>query len=342
MNIALLGFPQAGKRTFFSLLTHRKVPEGRKETDNIEGVAPVRDPRVNAIAAICRPQKTRYAENLYVLCPDVQTTGGARNWLEPARRCDGLCLVVRAFRDERVYHPAGSVAPQRDQGSLRTELQLADLELIEKRLERIAKEKRGAPAPVQSVEEQTLGKCRTAIEGERLLSEAALEPHELQAVRSLGLLTLKPLLWAFNVDEKDVREEGTNPVTIACKIEEEIMGVEDIEERNAFLRELGLTSSGVDRINRAAYDALGLMSFYTMGNDEVRAWTIFKGTPAPVAAGKVHTDMERGFIRVEIVRFDDLIAAGSEAAVHHQGKVLVKGKDYVIQDGDICHFRFNV
>jgi hypothetical protein len=222
------------------------------------------------------------------------------------------------------------------------ELLLADLELIEKRLDRMAKEKRGGQTVTQAIEEQTLRKCARFIEEDRWPGDAPFDVGELQSVRSLGILTLKPVLWTCNVDEADVKEDGRIPLTIACKIEQEIMGVEDIEERNAFLKELGLKSSGVDRMNRAAYDALGLMSFYTMGEDEVRAWTIRKGSAAPVAAGRIHTDMERGFIRVEVIKYDDLIAAGSEAAVRDRGKAYLKGKDYVIQDGDICCFRFNV
>jgi ribosome-binding ATPase YchF (GTP1/OBG family) len=175
-----------------------------------------------------------------------------------------------------------------------------------------------------------------------MLADLALDPHELQSIRSLGLLTLKPVMWAYDVDEGQVKNEGTDPFTIACKIEQEIMDLESPEEQSLYLKELGLSSSGVDRMNRAAYDALGLMSFYTMGEDEVRAWTIRKGTLAPAAAGKVHTDIERGFIRAEIVKYDDLMAAGSEAAVRDAGKVQLKGKDYVIQDGDICLFRFSV
>ncbi len=343
MNIALLGFPQAGKKTLFTLLTHRKIPAGRKETESVEGRAPVRDPRIPAIAAIAKPKKTTYAETTFVLCPDIQTSNDKREWLEAARRCDALCVVVRAFADESVYHPAGSVDAARDRANLRGELLLADLELIEKRLERISKEKRGSPqAASQAVEEQTLAKCQQILEQDKMPSESDLKPHELLSVRNLGLLSLKTVMWIYNVDEKDVRELGTDPVTIAGKIEEEIMGIEDLAERSAYLRELGLQSSGVDRMNRAAYESLGLMSFYTMGEDEVRAWTIRKGTAAPAAAGKIHTDIERGFIRAEIIKYDDLIKAGSEAAVKEQGKEMLKGKDYIIQDGDICFFRFNV
>jgi GTP-binding protein YchF len=341
MNVALLGLPQAGKRTLFTLLTRRKIPHGRKENESIEGQAAVKDPRVDAISAICKPERTKYAETTYVLCPDIRPDSG-REWLDPARRCECLCLVVRAFGDPNVYHPAGAVDPERDRSSLRTDLLLADLDLVERRLERIGKEKRGGQTGEQALEEHTLRRCNAAIGKDQMLADLALDPHELQSIRSLGLLTLKPVMWAYDVDEGQVKNEGTDPFTIACKIEQEIMDLESPEEQSLYLKELGLSSSGVDRMNRAAYDALGLMSFYTMGEDEVRAWTIRKGTLAPAAAGKVHTDIERGFIRAEIVKYDDLMAAGSEAAVRDAGKVQLKGKDYVIQDGDICLFRFSV
>ncbi|MBU1857519.1 MAG: DUF933 domain-containing protein, partial [Verrucomicrobia bacterium] len=243
------------------------------------------------------------------------------------------------------YHPSGSVDPERDRLTLEAELLLADLELIEKRLERLAKEKRAGQTPLQAQEEQTLIKLKTTIETEMKWVPLALPPHELEPIRSLNLLILKPVLWVFNMDEDRLNQAMGHPgdavFTVSCRIEQEIMDLEPAE-RDTYLKDLGLTASGLDRLNQAAYDALGLMSFYTVGKDEVRAWTIRKGSTAPTAAGKVHSDIERGFIRVEIIKFDDLVAAGGEAEAKAQGKAQVKGRDYVIEDGDICHFRFNV
>lgn len=340
MNVALLGLPASGKKTLFTLLTGRHLAQGRKDTETVEGQAPVRDPRVSAIAGICKPERVKYAETTFLLCPDV-ISAAHREWTDPARRSDLLCLVVRAFKDPSVYHTAGSIDPERDHSELQSELILADLEIVEKRLERIGKEKRSGQTAPQAQEEHALAKCQAALEAGKAVAEAGLDDQELAAIRTLGLLTLKPILWAWNVDEGDVKDGGT-PFTIACKIEQEIMEIQDPEERIAYLKEIGLSSSGVDRMNAAAYDALGLMSFYTMGPDEVRAWTIRKGSLAPTAAGKIHSDIERGFIRVEIIKYDDLVALGSEPAVKLAGKSLVKGKDYVIADGDICNFRFNV
>ncbi len=345
MKIALLGLPQSGKRTLFSLLTGREVSDHRAEGESIEGVAPIRDPRVDVIAGIVKPEKIKYAENKIVLCPDVTEGTGKREWLDAARRCDLLCVVVRAFTSQRIYHPSGSVDAERDRVTLNTEFLLADLELIEKRLERIAKEKKAGRTPAQIKEEQTLVKCREAIEAEKNISSLNLDQEELASVKSLNLVTLMPLLWVYNVDEDKVSVglgETGEIFTVSALIEKEIMGMEDPDERREYLEALGLASSGLDRLNAAAYDKLGLMSFYTMGKDEARAWTIRKGTLAPAAGGKIHSDIERGFIRVEVIKYDDLVSAGSDSAVKSQGKALLKGKYYVIEDGDICNFRFNV
>jgi GTP-binding protein YchF len=342
MKVALLGFAQSGKKTFFNLLTGRSAAH-RKEGEAVEGIAPIRDARVDALSAMFKPERTKYAENLIVLCPDMEE-GGKREWLETARRCEVLCLVVRGFTSDQVYHPKGSVDATRDRSLLEAELVMADLEMIEKRLDRMQREKRGGQTPQQALEEATLGKIKAVLDRELRFVNPVLDPHELEPVKSLGLLCLKPALWAYNVDESAVAGAADDPAAfkVSCKIEQEIMTIDNAEERQAYLKEIGLSASGLDRLNATAYDALGLMSFYTVGQDEVRAWTVRKGSTAPTAAGRVHSDIERGFIRAEIMKYDDLMAAGNEAALKAAGKMQVKGKDYVIEDGDICHFRFNV
>ncbi len=349
MKVALLGLTQSGKKTFFSLLTGRReaaAPILLKEGESLEGIAPIYDPRVVALAELYKPESVKFAENIIVLCPDMVEGAGKHPWLEAARRCDLLGMVVRAFSSEQVYHPNGSVDPERDRAFLESECLLADLELIETRLMRMAKEKRAGQTPPQAQEEHTLEKIKAILEREMKWTPLNLVAHEWESIKSLNLLTLKPLLWAYNVDEEalanDLAGAGQDVFKVSCLIEQEIMALDSIEDRKAYLKELGVTASGLDRLNQAAYKALGLMSFYTVGKDEVRAWTIHKGTAAPAAAGKVHSDIERGFIRVEVVKFDDLMAAGSEAAAKTQGKTHLKGKDYIIADGDVCHFRFNV
>jgi len=348
MKAGLLGLQQSGKRSFFALLTGRKQAGtiARKEGEALEGIAPIHDPRVDVLAGIFKPEKTKYAENIIVLCPDVDPKDAKRLWLEHARKCDLLCLLVRAFSSAEVYHPLGDVNPERDRNTLESEIVFADLEIIEKRLERIGREKKAGQSVQQIQEEKTLLKIKETIEKEMRLCSPPLSKQELDAIKSLSLLILKPVIWAYNVDEENLgqpaNQKDKNVFNISCRIEEEIMALENQEERMAYLKDLGVASSGLDRLNHTAYDTLGLMSFYTVGEDEVRAWTIRKGTFAPEAGGKVHTDIQRGFIRVEIIKYDDLVAVGSEAAAKSQGKMQLKGRDYVIADGDICHFRFNV
>lgn len=338
MKIALIGLPLAGKKTLFTLLTGRIVPEGRKSAESIEGVAAIRDARVDALAGVCNPKKTVYAQNQFALCPDA--VAGSYEWLAAARRCHLVCLVVRAFESESLYHPAGSVNPARDCDNLEAELLLADMQVVETRLERLAKDNRvGNLQPEQKLEQEVLGKCLAALgEGTRL-ADLSLEEGDWEAVRHVELITLLPLLRVYNVAEDDLGTEfGDAVLVMSCQIEQEIMSMDDPAERQSYLDMLGLNASGLERMNAAAYDALGLMSFYTAGPDECRAWTIRKGTTAPVAAGKVHSDIERGFIRAEIIKLDDFLAAGSEGAARNAGKVQTRGKDYVVEDGDVVHF----
>lgn len=343
MRIALVGLPQAGKKTLFSLLTGRDIPAGRRPEESVEGTAAIHDPRVDQLSAMFQPQKTTYAENHFVLCPDATEGDLARVWLEAARGCDLLCLVIRAFESDTVYHPSGSLDPEHDRTFLETELCLADLETADKRLTRMGKDKSKAASAERALEEQTLRKAVQCLEQGRRLSEAGLEACEIAAIRSLGMLTLLPVLVACNVSESELHHDAApDSVTVSALIEEEIMSLDTAEERREYLADLGLSASGVDRINAAAYDTLGLMSFYTVGQDEVRAWTVCQGASAPAAGGKIHSDIERGFIRVEVIKYDDLVRLGSERAVKEAGKARLKGKDYTLENGDICHFLFNV
>ncbi len=343
MLIGILGFPQSGKRTLFTLLTGRVVPETRRPDEALEGIAPIRDPRVDVLTDICHPERKVYAENRLVLLPDVVEGTGGRVWLEAARRCDLLCVVVRAFSSDQVYHPAGSVDAARDRAELDSELVLADMVLVDTRLQRLAKEVRGGATREQNLQQAVLERCLASLEEEKPLADLELDEDELGSLQGLGLLTFKPVLWTMNVDEDDLaKDHGSRAFAISAQIEAEIAEIDDPAERREFFEGMGLDASGLDRMNAAAYDALGLMSFYTVGTDEVRAWTIRKGAYAPTAGGKVHSDIQRGFIRAEVIKYDDLVAAGSEKAAKDKGKVSSRGRDYIIQDGDICHFLFNV
>ncbi len=341
MKIALIGLPQAGKKTLFSLLTGRTVPESRKPGEVVEGIAPIRDERVDQLHALFSSKRTVYADNHFVLCPDAVSGSASRAWLDAARRCDLLCLVVRSFDSDQVYHASGSVHADRDEEELRTELLFADMELVEKRLARLEKEAKAGLSSQQKLEQSTLQYCMKQLESGVVLRDVELGQDGVNAIRSLGLLTMLPVLVVENVSEGQTEGEKGR-LAVSCLIEQEIASMEDASERTEFLESLGLRESGLDRFNAAAYDAQGLMSFYTAGKDECRAWTIRKGSSAPVAGGKIHSDIERGFIRVEVIKYHDLMEAGSEAAAKEQGKMLTKGRDYVLEDGDVCHFLFNV
>lgn len=344
MNVALLGFAQAGKRSLFSLLTGRDLKVPAREGRLLQGVAPVRDPRVDEIARIAEPERVVYADTELVVCPDVAVDSTNREWLEAARQCDILCMVIRDFPAPEVYHPLGDVSAARDRMNLRAELILADLDLVETRLDRIRREKRGGVTHAQKMEEAVLERCRETLEQERMLSELDFDDPSSDVLRGLGLLTVKPIVWTCNIDESQLADASPDPETfiVSCLIEKEIGDIEDPEERRQFLAESGLSATGADRLNAAVYSAMGLLSFYTMGPLEVRAWSVRRGATAPEAAGKVHSDMQRGFIRAEVIAYDDLIQAGSEAEARTRGKMQLRGKDYVMQDGDICLFLFNV
>ncbi|MBF0205976.1 MAG: redox-regulated ATPase YchF [Oligoflexia bacterium] len=356
MKIAILGLPGAGKKTIFKLLTGRESPVSgqRRLNEVVTGIAPVRDPRVDKIVEMVHPQKITYAQTEFVLCNDIDDTNSTNNtsdlgnWFAEGRLADLLFVVVRDFAAEEVYHPAGSVNAARDKENITTELILKDLELLEKRLERMAKDRvKNRPTPQQQLEEQVLSKCRPFLEDSKCLRTVEMTSEEKSAISSLNFLTRKPILWCYNIDETKVKlfsatERDANEFHISAKIEQEIMEIADSNERSIYLQEVGITTPGIDRLNALAYDLLGLMSFYTMGKDEARAWTIRKGTPAPKAAGKIHSDLERGFIRVEITKYDDLLKYGGEQQIKAAGKAMVKGHDYIIADGDICNFLFKV
>lgn len=343
MNIAIIGLPQSGKKTLFTLLSGREVKSERKPGEVVTGVAPIRDRRVDRLSEMYNPKSKVYAENHFALCPDADVGGGNHEWLAAASKSDLLCLVLRSFESEQVYHPAGSVDPERDRRDLEAELLLSDMEIVEKRLERIAKESRAGLTADQKLEKQTLEKCREVLEREEPLTKAEFEDRERQVLRNLSLVTTKPLVRIYNVSEADLESDfGAGSIAVSCLIEQEISELESPSEQHEYMDAIGLDSSGVDRVNAMTYDTLGLMSYYTVGSDECRAWTIKKGSSAPVAGGKIHSDIERGFIRVEVIKYDDLIAVGSEQAAKQQGKMQTRGKDYIMEDGDICHFLFNV
>jgi GTP-binding protein YchF len=356
MNLGIIGLPQVGKRSIFGLLTGTD-PEKAPTRDGIRyGIAPVRDPRIDLLSGMYNPKRTRYAEFEIALPPDVQPNAArGAAWIDPIRKSDALLHVVRAFDAPHVFHIEGSVDPERDIELVNTEFLLADLALTETRLTRIAKEQKsqGQDAARQQ-EKAILERCMAHLEDEQPLRTLPLTPEDQKVTRSLQFLTRRPVVVAFNVGEDlhSAREElapltqsleaaGNTVVFLSAAIEAELDEL-DAEEQAAFMEDLALTEPAAHRLSRAAYEALGLMSFFTVGPDEVRAWPVQIGASAPEAAGKIHSDLERGFIRAETIHYDDLIAAGSEKAAREAGKYKLNGKDYTVRDGDIMEIRFSV
>jgi hypothetical protein len=355
MSLALIGLPQSGKKTVFRLLTGHTPEKAPRRAGMAFGIAPVRDPRIDRLVEMYHPQKTRYAEFEIVLAPDI-TPEAARGaeWLTPLRAADALLLVARSFRAPEVFHLLGSLDPERDVRLVETELLLADLELVEKRLERMLKDPKRKANPNYEHEEKLLARLQAHLEGENSLRTLPLSPEDRALISSLQLLTLKPLVIVLNADEnlaeaearfaplaERMRAQGAALMCLSAAIEQELRELPP-EEQTAFMADLGIGEPAAHRLSRTVIEHLGLICFFTVGPDEVRAWPIVAGTLAPAAAGKIHTDLERGFIRADTVAYAELVAAGSEKAAREANRYHLHGKDYVVQDGDVIEIRFNV
>lgn len=355
MNLGLVGLPEVGKATIFNLLTGVSPDRAPSRAGIAYAVAPVRDPRVDRLAEMYRPQRRRYAEFDMTLPPDVApSVARAAEWSDPLRHVDACVHVVRAFDSPSVFHIEGDVDPGRDLRLLNAEFLLADMALAETRLGRMALEKARATAVQREKEEAVLRRCLAHLENERPLRLLPFTESEFRHIRGLQFLTLKPLVVVFNVGEvlaaarRDLaglegtaRDQGAAVVYLSAVIETELARLET-EEREAFMTDLGIAEPAAHRLSRAAYECLGLISFFTVGPDEVRAWSVRKGALAPEAAGRIHSDLERGFIRAETVRYDDLVRSGSEKAAREANLVRLNGKDYQVRDGDVLNIRFNV
>ena len=325
------------------------------------GVVEVPDPRLSKLAEIVNPERVvptafQFVDIAGLVKGASQGEGLGNQFLSHIREVDAIAHVVRCFDDENVTHVSGSVDPIQDIETINLELILADLETVEKRLQRVSRQLKTGEKRYR-IEQAMLERIKEAFEREQPARQLAFSEEEEPLLRDLHLLTLKPVLYVANVNESDagrgsanplVREvqtyaarEGADVVVISGKVEAEIAELEG-EDRALFLKELGLEEAGLDRLIRAAYSLLGLATYFTAGEKEVRAWTIKKGTKAPQAAGVIHTDFERGFIRAEVVAYEQLVQAGSMGRAREMGLLRLEGKDYVVQDGDVMHFRFNV
>jgi ribosome-binding ATPase len=357
MKIGLIGLPKSGKTTLFNLLTGSAVSTSRYDTGRAElhtGVARVPDPRVDVLSGLFKPKKTTYATFEVVDLAGIAK--GERAGLETKefRNADALLHVVRAFPDAAL----GAPEPKRDIEDLETELLLADLEVVERRLERLEISIKKQRKDAEVKERDVLVRLKGALEVERPLRSESLTPDEDKLLRGFTFLSAKPIFHIVNVDEKAIADGervvetygladvAARPRTrvgwVSAVIETEIARLEG-EEQQAFLADLGLAEPAIRRVLRECYALLGLVSFFTVGEDEVRAWPIPDGTRAQDAAGVVHSDIARGFIRVEVNGYDELVAVGGAfAELRARGQLRLEGKDYMVRDGEICHFRFNV
>lgn len=352
LSIGIVGLPNVGKSTLFTALTNKGGLAANYPFATIEpnvGVVPVPDGRLDKLAKIDNPARivpatVEFVDIAGLVAGASKGEGLGNQFLANIRECDAICEIVRFFTDPDVIHVDGKVDPLSDVVTIKTELILADIATIEKALTRVEKEAKRDKSKQKKLD--AMNKAYAGLNDGHRVRTLDLGDEEIDELYDLHLLTMKPFIYVSNVDEDQVaasveRIDGLDPVPISAKVESELIDL-STEERAEYLSELGVSESGLERLVKEAYHLLGLQSFFTSGEKETKAWTIHIGDTAPKAAGVIHTDFERGFIKAETASFDDYIAYSGEAGCREHGKLRQEGKDYIVQDGDVITFKFNV
>ena len=364
LKAGIVGLPNVGKSTLFNAITNQKILAENYPFATIEpnvGIVTVPDERMDKLKEMYEPN--RFIPTAYEFTDIAGLVKGAsqgeglgNKFLSHIREVDAIVEVVRCFDNGNIIHVDGNIDPIRDIETINLELAISDLDIINSRLEKVAKKAKSSKEKEDIIEKEALEKSKEALEKDIPLRKIDYTEEELKAIKSYSFLTIKPVIYLANVQEEDLgkddneyvkkvkeyaSKEGSKVVSLCAKVEEDLTEMSK-EEKEEMFQMLGVEHSGLDELIKITYDILGLETYFTVGKDEVRAWTFKKGMNAKQCAGIIHTDFEKGFIRAEVMSYDDLIEYGSELKVKEAGKARLEGKDYLMQDGDICHFRFNV